>query len=225
MADPRAEAREPDTDRSTRSNADLTDAAAKGVPWIAYARLSIEVLLLGSMVALAHLLPPSAFGIFAVVAIIQELALMMPSEGVGGALVQREEITRRHLQAGLALTISISLVLIAITVLLAVLAVDPLFGDETARLTIATTPCFLFGALYAIPIALLRRQLDFRRISIIELSLNATRSGTMLLLAIVGLNASALVLGGMAGLAVGRPLHSGSPRYRCRAGVRAPSAT
>lgn len=196
------DARDPDTGGSTRSNADLTSAAANGLPWIAYARITIEIVLLGSMVALAHLLPPSAFGIFAVVSIVQELALMMPSEGVGGALVQRPEVTRRHLQAGLALTITISTALMLLTIALGIFVVDPIFGNETGALTIATAPSFLIGAVYAIPMSLLRRRLDFRRISIIELALNGTRSGTMLVLAIIGLGAPALVFGGVAGLIV-----------------------
>jgi PST family polysaccharide transporter len=195
-----------DLGKSTRSNDDLTDTAARGLPWIAYARLTIEVVLLGSMVALAHLLPPSAFGIFAVVAIVQELALMMPSEGVGGALVQRREVSREHLQTALALTVIISLAMMAITVSLGVLVVDPLFGSETGILMVATAPSFLIGAVYAIPISLLRRRLDFRRISMIELALNAARSCAMLLFAIAGLGASALVFGGMVGLVVGMVL-------------------
>ncbi len=73
------------------------------------------------MVFLARLIPPEAFGIFAVVMIVQELALTMPMEGVGGALVQRRSIGREHLQAGLALSLGIGLVLTAVTVAVALL--------------------------------------------------------------------------------------------------------
>ena len=60
------------------------------------------------MVVLARLIPPAAFGIFAVIVIVQELAVTMPMEGVGGALVQRKSITRDHLQGGLALSLAVS---------------------------------------------------------------------------------------------------------------------
>lgn len=185
-----------------RSNEDLTQTAAAGLRWIAYARIGIEIILFGSMIVLARLIPPAAFGIFAVVAIVQELALMMPMEGVGGALVQRRDLTRDHLQGGLALSILISIGLTLATVLLALLVIEPIFGGETASLTIATSPCFLIGAVYAVPMATLRRNLDFRRVSMIELALNVARSGTMLALAFAGLEAPALVFGTMAGLAV-----------------------
>ncbi len=186
-----------------RSNEDLTEAAAAGLRWIAYARVAIELLLLGAMVVLARLIPPAAFGIFAVVAIVQELALTMPMEGIGGAIVQRRAIAEEHLQGGLALNVVVSLVLAGLASLVAISIVEPLLGAQTARLGIAATPCFLIGAIYAVPMAVLRRRLDFRRISIIDISLNATRALATLALAIAGLDAPALVFGSMAGMAVG----------------------
>jgi O-antigen/teichoic acid export membrane protein len=190
------------SDGSVRSNEDLTQAAAAGLRWIAYARVAIEILLLGTMVLLARLIPPAAFGIFALVVIVQELALTMPMEGVGGAIVQRREISREHLRSGLALSIAVSLALAGVTVLAAVLVVEPLFGRQAELLTIATTPYFLLGAIYALPMAVLRRRLDFRRISIIDVSQSTTRGLATLALAVAGLDAPALVFGSMAGLAV-----------------------
>jgi PST family polysaccharide transporter len=185
-----------------RTNEDLTQAAAAGLRWIAYARLAIEVLLFGSMVALAHLVPPSAFGIFAVVVIVQELALRMPMEGIGGAIVQRREISRDHLRSGLGINVLVASALAGLTVLVAVVIVRPLFDRQAELLTIATTPYFLFGAIYAIPLAILRRRLDFRRVSILDLTLNATRALASLGLALAGLDAPALVFGSMAGMAL-----------------------
>jgi O-antigen/teichoic acid export membrane protein len=199
---PAAETIESQGAEDVLSNEDLTEAAAAGLRWIAYARLAIEVVLFASMVVLARMIPPSAFGIYAVVTIVQELALMMPMEGIGGALVQRRSIDRDHLRGGLTLSVTLSLALAAITALLAVVLVEPLLGHQTAVLTLATTPYFLLGAIYAVPMAVLRRRLDFRRLSIIDLSLNLTRAIASLGLALIGLNASALVFGSMIGMAV-----------------------
>lgn len=184
------------------STEDLTEAAASGLRWIAYARVAIELVLLGSMVVLARLIPPEAFGVFAVVVIVQELALTLPMEGVGGALVQRKSISRNHLQGGLALSLAASACLVAVTLVLSVVLIEPLFGGETEALMIANTPYFVLGAVYAVPMALLRRRLDFRRMSVIEVAMNATRAIATLGLAFAGFNAPALVFGAMAGMAV-----------------------
>lgn len=157
-----------------------------------------------SMVALAHLIAPVAFGQFAIALIIQELALGIPAEGVGSALVQRRDVSREHLQAGAALTLLAAVALTGVVLLLASLVVTPLFGASTAALVRLSTPLFLLASLSAVPVAMLRRKLDFRRLAIIEISSSATRAVISVALALfLGLQGSALVLGGLAAGLVG----------------------
>lgn len=204
-----------------RSNEELTRATGAGLRWVTYTRIAIEVVTLASMVVLARLIPPAGFGVFAVVVIVQELALSVPSEGVGGALVQRRNIVRAHLQAGLALSLGLGAALSALTLILAEVLIRPLYGDGTADLVLLAIPCFLLGALTVVPAAILRRGLDFARLSMIEVVSAVTRTATTVALAIAGLDASALVLGYMAGqvaslglaLAFARPP---LPRWRRR---------
>ena len=184
-----------------RTSAELTEATASGLRWITVARVGTELLLLGSMVVLAHLIPPSAFGMFAVAVIAQELAVTVPSEGVGSAMVQRGEIEREHMQSGLALALLMATGLAAATLGLAALVVRPVFGAETATLVAMTTPLFAFGAVAAPSFAVLRRNLDFRRLSMLDLTNSAVRSvASILLAAVAGLDAPALVLGSLAGV-------------------------
>jgi PST family polysaccharide transporter len=183
-----------------RSNADLTEAAGSGLRWITYARLAIEVTLLAGMVVLARLIPPAAFGMFALVLIIQELALALPMEGIGSALVQRRSIGREHLQAGLSLSLGVGAVLAGATLLAAHLVVEPVFGAETASLVRLATPWFLIGAIYSLPTAVLRRRLDFARLSLVELTMTSFRAAASIALAVAGLDATALVLGNLVGM-------------------------
>jgi O-antigen/teichoic acid export membrane protein len=185
-----------------RSNEELTQAAGNGLRWITHARIAIEIALLGSMVVLARLIPPAEFGLFAVAVIVQELALTMPMEGIGSAIVQRRTIVREHLQGGMVLSLLVGCALTAITLLLAVMVVDPLFGERAAHLVMLATPWYLLGAIYAVPVAILRRRLDFARLSLIDLGLNVSRAVVTIALAFAGLDAEALILGSMAGMAM-----------------------
>jgi PST family polysaccharide transporter len=185
----------------TRTNEELTAVTAAGLRWITLARFGTEILLAASMIVLARLIPPSAFGMFAVAVIVQELAINVPSEGVGSALVQRRSVEREHLQGGLALSLLVSVLITAATLLLAVVVVRPIYGSETADLVALTAPWFVLGAILAIPMAVLRRRLDFRRLSLLALTQSAVRSVSSIVLATVfGLDASALVLGGLVGM-------------------------
>jgi PST family polysaccharide transporter len=187
-----------------RTNADIQETTAKALPWIALARMGVEVLALASMVILARLIPPSAFGIFALALIVQELAIVLPGEGIGSALVQRRSITRDHLQGGFAASLLIGLGFAVLTLLLAYLVVQPLFGHTAAVLVALTTPWYILGAIMALPTAELRRRLDFRRVAILDVVMGLVKAvASVVFAAVFGLDAMALLLGGTASLVIG----------------------
>jgi PST family polysaccharide transporter len=180
------------------TGADLREAGLHGLRWTAMARMAVEAVLLVSMVLLARIISPAEFGYFAVAIIVQELALVITAEGVGTALVQRATVDREHLQAGLWLGLMVGLVLGLLTLVAASLVVVPLFGARTAELVRLATPLFLISAAGTVPMALLRRRLEFRRLSTIDIATSAVRAVGSLALAIVGLQGESLVLGGIA---------------------------
>jgi lipopolysaccharide exporter len=188
-----------DGEHDVRSVADLTEASASSLKVMTYIRITVELVLLGSMVVLARLITPAEFGMFAIVVIVQELAMGMPMEGIGGALVQRTTIDRRHLQAGMVLSLLVGLALTAVTLLLAVTVVVSAYGHKTAFLIEIATPWYLVCAAYAVPTAVLRRRLDFKRLSHLDLANNVMRSVASIALAAGGLGAEALVIGNFVG--------------------------
>jgi PST family polysaccharide transporter len=194
------EAAEPE---DVRTNADLTETTASGLRSIAFAKIGMEIALLGGMVVLARLIPPAAFGMFAVVLIVQELALSMPMEGIGSAIVQRRSIRREHLEGGMMLSLLVGAALAGATVAVAELIAAPVYGEETASLLLLATPWFLLGAVFSVPAAVLRRRLAFRRLALLDLVMTVTRVVASVALAIVGFDAKALVFGNLAAMAIG----------------------
>jgi O-antigen/teichoic acid export membrane protein len=185
------------------SSSELAEAGASGARWVALARVGIELTAIGSTVVLARLIAPADFGKYALVVIFMELSLAVPGEGIGSALVQRRSVTKQHLEAGVLLSLLVSAVLLVLALLLAVSVVPAVFGASTATLVELATPCFLFGAFSTVPSAVLKRRLAFRRLGLVDLTTTIVRCGATLALAIAGLNATALVLGWLAGGAVG----------------------
>jgi lipopolysaccharide exporter len=186
-------------DADVRTTAELTEATASGLRSMTYARVAVELVLLGSMVVLARLISPAEFGMFAIVVIVQELAMTLPMEGIGSALVQRKTIGRSHLQAGLALSLLVGAILTVITLVLAVTVVQSIYGHRTAWLIELATPWFLVCGAYAVPTAVLRRRLDFVRLSWLDLANNVVRAAVSIALAAGGMGAEALVIGNFVG--------------------------
>lgn len=183
-----------------RTSEELAEATTSGLRWISAARILTEILLLGTMVLLARLIPPAAFGMFAIALLVQELAISISSEGVGTALVQRRKIGREHLEGGMAVGLAIASGFAVVTLVASVLVVRPVFGQETATLVALAAPWFLISAIGAPSYSLLRRRLDFRKVSILDLTNSGVRASLSLALALIGLDAGALVLGALAGV-------------------------
>ncbi len=173
---------------------DLRAATVRGLRWVMIARPIVEVTLLGSMVALAHLIPPVEFGYFAAASLISGFGAASVS-ALTTALVQRPELKHAHLQAATAIALASGVVLVGLILLAAELLVVPIFGERTADIVRLAAPGALIAAAGAVPFAQLQRRLDFRRLSIIDVAGSGLRGLGAVGLALMGLDSPALVLG------------------------------
>ena len=199
------------------SRAELREATLDGVRWISAARIAFEAVGIAGAVVLAHLIPPAAFGSFAIVLILPELALSLVNEGLGTPIVQRRELNRRHLEGAVAVGLVGGLLLTAITYFLVPLVSDPLFGSGPTELFRLYSPVFTIAAAKIVPLAMLQRRLEFRRMGIAEVVSVGATTATSLTLALLDFDAKALVLGSLAGIAawaVTLFLFARSPRPR-----------
>ncbi len=160
---------------------------------------------LASAVVLARLISPSGFGQAVVPLIFVPLAVILTFEGFGSALVQRKEIGRVHVEAAMLASLLTGVVLTSLTLALAEPVGKPLFGSDTAELLMMISPVFLLAGLCAVSRGLLWRRLDFRRVSLIEMVALALSAVAAVGLAVAGLDAEAIVLGGALRLRRHRP--------------------
>lgn len=174
---------------------ELREAAVHGIRWASISRPATEVLQLVSLVVLARLIAPAEFGRYAVALIAQEVAYIIISEGVSSALVQRKTVGREHLQTGMALGLIFGLGLTAVTLVASSLVVAPIFGARTAMFVRLMSPLCLISAASTVPTATLRRRMDFRRLSEMEVISTLVRVSVSIGLALAGLGGVALVLG------------------------------
>lgn len=186
---------------SQLSRGELREAALAGVRWMTIAKVASEVVLLGSTVVLARLISPADFGLAAIALIVTALATVLTGESFGTPLVQRKEVRSAHVRAAMTMSLTFGAALATLTFLLAPLA-DPLFGDGTASLIRLMAPAFLIASVSVVPHALLQRELDFRRLSSIEICHRIGGAAVSMGLAIGGLNAEAILLGSLAGAAL-----------------------
>jgi lipopolysaccharide exporter len=132
--------------------------------------------------------------------VVSELALALANQGAGSVLVQRRVLERAHVQATAMLALVVGVALTLTTLLLVPLVTTPLFGEQTTQLFRLLSPAFTIAAVGIVPLAMLERRLEFRRISLIEIATVLVGALASVGLAVIGLEAEAYVLGFLAGL-------------------------
>ena len=151
---------------------------------------------------LARLIAPAEFGVTVVAVFAAAVGQSVAVQGIGSFLVQHGEPSDRHQGAAVFLCLLIGLAGSLLIAALAVSVVPSVFGEREAELTLLSAPVMLLSSLGAVPMARLQRQLDFRRLAIVEASMSLAGPLAAVVLAVAGLEAEALVGGLLVSAAV-----------------------
>jgi PST family polysaccharide transporter len=205
-----AHAREPaePTPNDELSGDELREKTLTGVRWLGTLRAVSIPLAFGSQVILARLIDPAAFGRAAIALIVVNLATVVAVQGVCTGLVQFPRIEREETEMAMFLSLLLGVLLTAATLILGPTLLASIFGEETARLIELASPAWAIAAVGAVPVALVQRRVDFRRIAMIDFTSVWTGTLVSVGLAAAGLGSEALVAGGLAMIAVGTVLYS-----------------
>ena len=177
-------------------------AISTGLRWSVIVRPIIELANLLGVAVLARLVAPADFGRFAIALIVLLLATV-PTWAVGYAIVQRDQIDRDHLRTGQALAILMGLAVCAFCFAASYTIVPVLFGAPTAPLVRLMIPACFINSINTVQYSLLSRRLEFRRLSLLDMTITLGGTATAIPLAVAGLNAEAMVLGVVAASTAG----------------------
>ena len=147
---------------------------------------------------LARVLSPADFGVMALALSVLSITRPLGDLGIGNAIVQRAELTERHVRTGFTVSVLFGVVLAGIVALTAPLGSLLMQDASVAPVLRVLSLGFLVGGAATVPGALLRRQLDFKRPFIVETaSYLAGYGGVALVLAQSGFGVWSLVWGGL----------------------------
>ena len=110
-------------------------------------------------VLLARLLPPADFGLVAMALVVTGLATLVADLGLGPAVVQRRELTERHLRTAFTASVLIGLAIAVAVALLAPLAGVLLASPQLPAVLAVQSLLFVFGAFGVVPRAILQREM------------------------------------------------------------------
>ncbi len=136
---------------------------------------------------LARLLPPTSFGALSVAMVAANLVTVFNELGMSTAIVQRQELEPRHLNAAFLICIAIGFSFVAIAAVASPFIAAYFKNPTITSLVMILAGKYLVDSFGIIHEATLRRELSFRNLSIIDIWSNLVYSGVTLTLAVSGL--------------------------------------
>jgi lipopolysaccharide exporter len=164
------------------------------VKWLGAGEAVAQVASNGMILALAALLTPRAFGTVAVGIVLVNVANLLTQAGTGNALIAARSLTIRDVRVAVARTLAAAAAVTAVLVA----AAEPITrtiaaGSDPAVIRVLALTVTL-SALGIVPNSLLRKALDFRRVSTAGAVCSVVTAGAAVTAALLGAGVWALVV-------------------------------
>ena len=174
----------------------LSERTLSGLGWSYLSTFTKAFLSLLVLVILARLLTPVDFGLLAIAWIFIMLGSRFGQAFVGPAIIQRAELTDRHIQVGFTLSVLIGIAIAAMIWLLAPFIGDFFRESTAAQVLQALSIIFVINGIGSVPAHLLRRDLRFKELMVADVLAYSIGYGlTAIVLAVQGYGVWSLVWG------------------------------
>lgn len=144
----------------------LKEKSLKGLFWVFTGRIGLQGVGFFVSIILARLLAPTDFGILAVITVFINLAAVFLDFGFGTALIQRREVKETHYASVFYLNVAMGVVLAAGLFFVAPFVAAFYENPQLTNLTRLMSLSFIVNSFGNVPRARLRREMDFKAISV-----------------------------------------------------------
>jgi len=180
----------------------LGSTVLRGLVWLGGVRWAAQLFTWGSTLVIARLLAPEDYGLVALGTVLTGFLEVITDLGLGSALVQRQDLTKRDIEATMGVTCALgagAAVLVALSASLwARLQGDPRIVSIVQSLAVGV----LLTTAGAVPYSMLHRRLAFGLVARAQLVRGLVTAAATLILAFVLQSYWALVVGYLVGKAL-----------------------
>lgn len=148
----------------------LREQALKGLVWSSIDKWGAKIFALLVFVILARLLEPEAFGLIAISSVFVQLINVLVDQGFSDAIVQREKVEKEHLDTAFWSSIVLSIVLFLLIFFSSGIIADLMGEIELSSVLKVLSLAIIVRAFSSVQIALFRRDLKFKILSIRSLA-------------------------------------------------------
>lgn len=173
---------------------ELGQAVKSGISWSVGGQLFNRALGLISMVILARLLSPSDFGVVAMAGAAWEIIQVFSQFGIGPAIIHHQEDVDAFASAAFWLNLVLATVLTSIALAVAPLVASFFNNSLVQPILILMSVGFLVSSLGSIHSTLVQKRLEFKKLTLADLSVNIATACLTIVMAFLGYGVWSLVI-------------------------------
>lgn len=167
--------------------------AFKGASWLALFKLMSQVFSWLITIFVARLLAPSDYGLYAMAFIVTGYAAKFNELGLGAAIIQRQKLNDNELSSVFWFSLSVGALFALACFPISYLTAYLFHDDSVIPLTQTAAIIFILSSLVIVPLNILRKELNFKGVGLIEFSSTIISGVIMLLIAYLGGGVWALI--------------------------------
>lgn len=157
----------------------ITQRVLKGLFWTFTGTGAEFVLQAGALLLLARLISPEEFGVVGAAMVVVHFSIIFSQLGIGSALVQHPNLETRHIRTGFTVSLLFGLLLTVFVTLLAPVIAAFFQMQQLINILMILSIVFFLQGVSVVSESLLKRQLDFRLLTSIEVSSFAVGYGVV----------------------------------------------
>ncbi len=144
--------------------------AFKGASWLALFKFISQLCSWIITILVARILTPDDYGLMTKATIITGYAMIFNELGLGAAIIQRPKLKQKELSSIFWFALGIGIILGIICFLVAYPTAWIFHDRRVIPITQAVSILFVLGALQIVPLNLLKKELEFKKIGLIEMT-------------------------------------------------------
>lgn len=173
----------------------LGKRTTRGLGWNLIGNIGANGLRVAVIPILGRLLTPAEFGYVAAALTVYALAAFLKDGGVGTSLVQRKQLTQKHIESAFSFSVLFGLAIAAVLYLSAPWVARFYGLPELTALVEALAVMFVLRGVSIVPQALARRDMQFKALALIDLVSYFLGAVASVVLAFLGYGAWSLIVG------------------------------
>jgi PST family polysaccharide transporter len=157
----------------------LDTALVKGLAWTAGAKWATQLITWASVLLAARLLSPSDFGLGDMAGLFGAVTSVVAEFGIGTAVMQMRELDRRAIGQLNTISILLGTAAFGLAILAAPLLADFFHTADLKLVVIVNSVHFFITGFQSVPLGLLQKDMDYRRLSLAEAAMAVSQAITL----------------------------------------------